>query len=256
MEPPTTTSRAVAAEGAAVLGDLWAAAAELAAFSADAARAGGRLLLARAGVSTRTATPPDEAAAGRWGDEAFRDLDALGFLAFAAGEVGAVLLFGRRLVVAGLDRDLLHAYVLRRVRGWTRGRAFRVVYFHTGCTYAEHSPGLDWLAARAAAAPAELLDRLEAVLVVHPDAKTALAAALLGPLLPAGLRAKVRAVGRVEFLPAGCGADDPGALPAYVRDHDVRLEADPLLDFGVVQPEGAAGGLAGGGFGVPPPFVG
>ncbi|EFJ40405.1 hypothetical protein VOLCADRAFT_77960 [Volvox carteri f. nagariensis] len=165
----------------------------------------------------------------------FSDLDRLEFLQLSVRDKEGrqlVVVMARNYPAKVLDPERVYRYLITRLDRIVEG-PYSVVWFHTGSTYWQNSPGLSWLWRTYERLPMKYKANLHRVYVVHCDLPMWVGLAALGPLLSEALWRKVEWVSRVEFLWDHVPKKQL-VIPDFVAEHDALLEDQPLMDYGVV----------------------
>ncbi|GLI69419.1 hypothetical protein VaNZ11_014028 [Volvox africanus] len=167
--------------------------------------------------------------------EDFSDLDHLEFLQISGHDKAGrplVVVVARNYQAKVLSPERVYRYLITRLDQIV-SEPYSIVWFHTGSTYWQNSPGLSWMWRTYERLPAKYRANLHRVHVVHCDLPMWVGLAALGPLLTEALWRKVEWVSRVEFLWDHVHKKQL-VIPEFVAEHDAILEDQPLMDYGVV----------------------
>ena len=161
-------------------------------------------------------------------EDCFRDLKDLDFSKVEVIHGRNVwLIHGARLPMAVLDRERVWRFMLL---GWELGEPTIVLYVHTGASYHENCPGLTWMSEKLKSIPQVHKEKIQKVLILHPDLHLWLCMQVLGSSMLQVLWSKTVFLMRVEYL---WDTFEKGSiqLPPSVKEHDEYLEQNPLSDF-------------------------
>ncbi|GJP32030.1 hypothetical protein CLOM_g16575 [Closterium sp. NIES-68] len=182
-------------------------------------------------------TPPEAAALVP--DEDFSDLEETRFWEDEGEDVEGrivVRIVGKYLPAHVFPSDHVERYIHHKLHELFSlagaDRHVSILYIHTECEALNDNP-LALLSFRTifhGLAP-NLRLRVGAVYILHPSLTLRLGLWLLSPWLSDSIYSRVAFMSRVEFLADHIPLDEVD-LPAFCLEHDRKLEAHPLLDYG------------------------
>ncbi|CAI5457976.1 unnamed protein product [Closterium sp. Yama58-4] len=202
---------------------------------------------ARSAESQLAAITPPEAAA-LVPEEDFSDIEETRFWEDEGEDVEGrivVRVVGKYLPAHVFPTDHVERYIHHKLHELFSlagpDRHVSILYIHTECESLNANP-LALLTFRDIfqGLPPNLRQRVGAVYILHPSLTLRVGLWLMSPWLSDSLYSRVVFVSRVEFLWEHI-QEDQVDLPQFCLDHDSKLEAHPLLDYGVQLDRVAAG---------------
>ncbi|GAV78576.1 CRAL_TRIO_2 domain-containing protein [Cephalotus follicularis] len=142
-------------------------------------------------------------------------------------------IIGKFFNVRILSVEVVKKYLEEKMYPMLRGKAFSVLYVHTGVQRNENYGGISALRSIYESIPMDVKDHLQSVYFIHPGLQARLFLATFGRFLfSGGLYGKLRFVNRVDYLWEHVRRSEV-ELPEFVYDHDEDLEYRPMMDYGL-----------------------